>query len=85
MSGEVYATKELWASYRCSLTPLYDALRQDTNPLPLLDQLREFGTNSPETSSDDNGENQEACGLLKLVVQVTGNGHFLDAVDSLPG
>lgn len=52
MSGKVYATKEPWASYRCSFTPLYDAFRQDAYPLPLLDQLWEFGTNGPEASLD---------------------------------
>lgn len=50
MSGKVHATKELWASYRCSFTPLYDAFCQDTYPLPLFDQLWEFGANSPEAS-----------------------------------
>ena len=50
MSGKVHATKELWASYRCSFTPLYDALRQDAYLLPLLDQLREFDTNGPGVS-----------------------------------
>ena len=49
MSGKVHATKELWASYRYSFAPLYDALCQDTYPLPLLDQLWEFGANSPGT------------------------------------
>jgi len=48
MSGEVYATKELWSAYRCSFTPLDDALRKDAYLLPLLDQLRELGTNGPE-------------------------------------
>ena len=52
MSWKVYATEELWASYRCSFTPLYDALRQDTYLLPLLNQLREFGTNSPGAPLD---------------------------------
>ena len=50
MSGKVHATKELWASYRCSFTPLYYALCQDTYLLPLFDQLWEFDTDSPETS-----------------------------------
>lgn len=50
MSGKVHATKELWASYRCSFTPPYYAFCQDTYLLPLLDQLWEFGANSPETS-----------------------------------
>ena len=39
MSGKIHATKELWASYRYSLTPLYDVLCQDAYLLPLLDQL----------------------------------------------
>jgi hypothetical protein len=52
MSGKVYATKELWASYRCSFTPLYDTLCQDTYLLPLLDQMRELDANGPETFLD---------------------------------
>ena len=47
MSGKVYATKELWASYRCSFAPLYDALCQDAYPLPLLDELWKLSANSP--------------------------------------
>ena len=52
MSGKVYATKELWASYRCSLTPLCDAFCQDAYLLPLLDQLRKLAANSPSTLLD---------------------------------
>ena len=52
MSGKVYATKELWASYRCSLTPLNDTLCQDTYLLPLFDQMRELGADSSETIPD---------------------------------
>ena len=84
MSGEVYASKELWASYRCSFTSPYDALCQDANLLPLLDQLREFGTNSPGILLNLTRESKKVCNLLKLIVQVTWDGHFLNSVDSFP-
>ena len=83
MSWEVYATKELWAAYRCSFTPLDDALCQDAYLLPLFDQLWEFGTNGPGASLNTMRET-EVYGLLELIVQIAGNGHFLDSVDSLP-
>ena len=47
MSGEVRATKKQWSVYRCGFAPLYDAYL-----LPLLDWLRELGTNGPEVPLD---------------------------------
>ena len=84
MSGKVYASKELWASYRCGFTSPYDALCKDANLLPLLDQLREFGTNGPGILLNPARKSKKVGNLLKLIVQVTRNGHFLDSVDSLP-
>ena len=85
MSGEVHATKELWSAYRCSFTPLDDALRKDAYLLPLFDQLRELGTNGPEAPIRRDEEIREACDLLEFIIQITRNGHFLDSVDPLPG
>jgi len=84
MSGKVYATKEVWASYRCSFAPLYDALRQDTYLLPLFDQLWEFGANGPEVLLDATRKIKGFWDSLELIIQVTRNGHFLYFVDSLP-
>jgi len=84
MSGKVYATKELWASYRCSFTPLYDAFRQDAYPLPLLNQLWELGANGSGASLDMANDTGMFWNSLKLIIQVTRNGHFLNSVNSLP-